>query len=88
MLITTDCVFKKLPTGINIHLVQHTYLEFQSCLFQAKDTRVCDVEFNQEFIARVIPKLDWPEVVKAAEGLGQVCSKVNCSLLPPHPQNK
>ena len=30
------------------------------------------MEFNSEFIARVIPKLDWPEVVKAAEQLGQL----------------
>jgi len=39
---------------------------------EAKDTRVCEVEFNQDFIARVISKLDWPEVVKAAEQLGQL----------------
>ena len=34
--------------------------------------KVCEVEFNGEFIARVIPKLDWPEIVKAAEQLGQL----------------
>ena len=34
--------------------------------------KVCEVEFNGEFIARVIPKLEWPEVVKAAEQLGQL----------------
>ena len=33
---------------------------------------MCEVEFNQDFIARVIPKLDWAEVVRAAEGLGQL----------------
>ena len=33
---------------------------------------MCEVEFNGEFIARVIPKLDWPEVVRAAEQLGQL----------------
>ena len=39
---------------------------------QAKDVKVCEVEFNSEFVARVIPKLDWPEVVRAAEQLGQL----------------
>jgi len=39
---------------------------------EAKDVKVCEVEFNSEFVARVIPKLDWPEVVRAAEQLGQL----------------
>ena len=29
------------------------------------------MEFNPDFIARVIPRLDWPVVVKAAQDLGQ-----------------
>jgi multifunctional methyltransferase subunit TRM112 len=33
--------------------------------------KVCEVDFNPEFIARVIPRLDWPVVVQAAEDLGQ-----------------
>lgn len=40
-------------------------------LFQAKDVKVCEVDFNPEFIARVIPRLDWEVVVKAAQELGQ-----------------
>jgi multifunctional methyltransferase subunit TRM112 len=32
----------------------------------------CEVDFNPEFTARVIPKLDWPEVVRAAQHLGQL----------------
>ena len=43
---------------------------FCNC-FQAKDVKVSEVDFNPEFIARVIPRLDWPVVVKAAKELGQ-----------------
>ena len=32
----------------------------------------CEVDFNPEFMARIIPKLDWPEVVRAAQNLGQL----------------
>ena len=39
-------------------------------IFQAKDTKVSEVEFNPEFIARMIPKLEWPAVCQAAEDLG------------------
>ena len=45
--------------------------------FQAKDVKVSEVEFNPDFIARVIPRLDWEVVVKAAQDLGQA------SDLPP-----
>ena len=38
---------------------------------QAKDVKVSEVDFNPDFIARVIPRLDWPVVVKAAKELGQ-----------------
>ena len=37
---------------------------------QAKDVKVCEAEFNPEFIARVITRLDWPVIVKAAKDLG------------------
>ena len=33
--------------------------------FQSEDTKTLDVEFNEAFIARVIPKLDWTAVVGA-----------------------
>jgi len=39
---------------------------------EAKDVKVLEVEFNPEFIARVIPKLDWPEVCRAAQQLDQL----------------
>jgi len=37
---------------------------------EAKDVKVCEAEFNPEFIARVIPRLDWSVIVKAATELG------------------
>ncbi|TRY63945.1 hypothetical protein TCAL_03581, partial [Tigriopus californicus] len=38
-------------------------------VIQAKDVKVSEVEFNPDFIARIIPKLDWPEVCRAAQEL-------------------
>jgi len=38
---------------------------------EAKDVKVSEVDFNPDFIARVIPRLDWEVVVKAAQALGQ-----------------
>merc|ERR1739844_191526 len=38
---------------------------------EAKDVKVSEVDFNPDFIARVIPRLDWPVLVKAAKELGQ-----------------
>jgi len=40
-------------------------------LFQATDVKVHEVDFNPEFIARILPKLDWSAAVEAAKGLGQ-----------------
>ncbi|CAH0386199.1 unnamed protein product [Bemisia tabaci] len=38
----------------------------------AKDVKVSEVDFNQEFVSRVLPKLDWNVLWKAAERLGHV----------------
>ena len=38
---------------------------------EAKDVKVCEVDFNPDFIARVIPRLDWEVLVQAAQELGQ-----------------
>ncbi len=40
--------------------------------FQATDVKVHEVDFNPDFIARIIPKLDWAEVCRAAETLNQL----------------
>ena len=47
------------------------YCDLFFLMFQVKDVKVSEVDFNPDFIARVIPRLDWPVVVKAAKELGQ-----------------
>nr|CAG4648429.1 EOG090X0LTV [Moina brachiata]SVE93410.1 EOG090X0LTV [Moina brachiata] len=37
---------------------------------EAKEVKVNEVEFNQEFISRMIQKIEWPALCKAAESLG------------------
>lgn len=36
----------------------------------AKDIKVSEVNFNREFISRIIPKLDWEVVWTAADSIG------------------
>ncbi|XP_030765860.1 multifunctional methyltransferase subunit TRM112-like protein [Sitophilus oryzae] len=38
----------------------------------ASDVRVADVDFNPDFISRMIPKIDWPVLYNAVERLGHV----------------
>ncbi|XP_071862081.1 tRNA methyltransferase subunit 11-2 [Bombus fervidus] len=38
----------------------------------AKGIKVSEVDFNPEFIARIIPKLDWATFWEAAESIGHV----------------
>jgi len=38
-------------------------------ILQARDIRVSEVDFNPEYIARIIPKLDWTVLWKAAESV-------------------
>ncbi|XP_015430614.1 PREDICTED: multifunctional methyltransferase subunit TRM112-like protein [Dufourea novaeangliae] len=38
----------------------------------AKDIKVSEVDFNSEFIARIIPKLDWATLWKAAESVSSL----------------
>ncbi|XP_014612983.1 PREDICTED: multifunctional methyltransferase subunit TRM112-like protein [Polistes canadensis] len=38
----------------------------------AKDVKISEVDFNSEFIMRIIPKVDWPTLWKAAESIGHV----------------
>ncbi|XP_011704892.1 PREDICTED: multifunctional methyltransferase subunit TRM112-like protein, partial [Wasmannia auropunctata] len=35
----------------------------------ARDIRVSEVDFNPEYIAKIIPKLDWAVLWKAAESV-------------------
>nr|CAG4650668.1 EOG090X0LTV [Sida crystallina] len=36
----------------------------------AKEVKVLEVDFNPEFVARMIPKIDWTALCKAAENIG------------------
>lgn len=39
---------------------------------QVKDLKVLEVEFNPEFVTRVIPKIDWTVLRGAAESVGHL----------------
>ncbi|XP_041800416.1 multifunctional methyltransferase subunit TRM112-like protein [Chelmon rostratus] len=40
-------------------------------LIKATEVKMNEVEFNPQFVSRMIPKLEWSVLVKAAEELGQ-----------------
>ena len=52
------------------------------CVSKHSQMKVSEVEFNQDFIARVIPKIDWDCLCRAAEQLGHLedLPKVNKGL--------
>ncbi|XP_054647188.1 multifunctional methyltransferase subunit TRM112-like protein isoform X2 [Dunckerocampus dactyliophorus] len=39
-------------------------------LIKATEVKVSEVEFNPQFVSRMIPKLEWSALVQAAEELG------------------
>ncbi|KAK2143105.1 hypothetical protein LSH36_877g01019 [Paralvinella palmiformis] len=39
---------------------------------QATDVQVNEVDFNPDFVARIIPKLQWPILCQAAESIGHL----------------
>eukprot|EP00088_Acartia_fossae_P005480 TRINITY_DN12444_c0_g1_i1.p1 TRINITY_DN12444_c0_g1~~TRINITY_DN12444_c0_g1_i1.p1 ORF type:complete len:125 (+),score=21.07 TRINITY_DN12444_c0_g1_i1:41-415(+) len=41
-------------------------------LIEARDVKVSEVEFNPDFISRIIPKVDWECLCRAAEQLGHL----------------
>ena len=41
-------------------------------LFQAVDVVVKETDFNPEFVARMIPKLEWPALCQAAESVSVI----------------
>ena len=48
-------------------------------MFQARNIKVLDIEFNPEFISRMIPKLDWNALYNTAQSIGHL------GELPPEP---
>ncbi|XP_062332253.1 multifunctional methyltransferase subunit TRM112-like protein [Osmerus eperlanus] len=41
-------------------------------LIKATEVKVSEVEFNPNFVSRMIPKLEWGAFIQAAEGLGHL----------------
>uniref|UniRef100_A0A3P8XSW1 Multifunctional methyltransferase subunit TRM112-like protein n=1 Tax=Esox lucius TaxID=8010 RepID=A0A3P8XSW1_ESOLU len=41
-------------------------------LIKATEVKVSEVEFNPNFVSRMIPKLEWSALVQAADGLGHL----------------
>ncbi|XP_065119912.2 multifunctional methyltransferase subunit TRM112-like protein isoform X2 [Paramisgurnus dabryanus] len=39
-------------------------------IIKATEVKVNEVEFNPQFVTRMIPKLEWSALIQAAEGLG------------------
>ncbi|CAM2116848.1 multifunctional methyltransferase subunit TRM112-like protein [Lepidochelys kempii] len=52
---------------------------------QATEVKVNNVDFNQEFVARMIPKVEWGALVEAAESLGHLSDLPH--QLPPEYEN-
>ncbi|KAF7265296.1 tRNA methyltransferase subunit 11-2 [Rhynchophorus ferrugineus] len=62
-LLTHNMLTSKCVKGVNVGY---------PLTINASDVRVADVDFNPDFISRLIPKIDWPVLYNAAESLGHV----------------
>ncbi|XP_023650949.1 multifunctional methyltransferase subunit TRM112-like protein [Paramormyrops kingsleyae] len=56
-------------------------------LIKATEVKVSEVEFNPEFVSRMIPKLEWAALVQAAEGLGHL-NDLPVELVPDFEKNE
>ncbi|KAJ8405138.1 hypothetical protein AAFF_G00321290 [Aldrovandia affinis] len=56
-------------------------------LIKATEVKVNEVEFNPQFVSRMIPKLEWTAFVQAADGLGQLNDLPN-ELVPDYEKNE
>ncbi|KPP68763.1 TRM112-like protein-like [Scleropages formosus] len=56
-------------------------------LIKATEVKVSEVEFNPQFVSRMIPKLEWSALVQAAEELGQL-NDLPTELLPDYENNE
>ena len=63
------------PLAIQARDVKVFSFSIQGCFWRVPklfSKKVSEVEFNQDFIARVIPKIDWDCLCRAAEQLGHL----------------
>ncbi|KAG9346483.1 hypothetical protein AGOR_G00074920 [Albula goreensis] len=56
-------------------------------LIKATEVKVNEVEFNPQFVSRMIPKLEWTALVQAAQGLGHLNDLPN-ELVPDYEKNE
>ncbi|XP_070622288.1 LOW QUALITY PROTEIN: multifunctional methyltransferase subunit TRM112-like protein [Erythrolamprus reginae] len=56
-------------------------------LIQATEVKVNDIDFNPEFTARMVPKIEWAALVGAAESLGHR-SDLPSELIPNYEKNE
>ncbi|XP_035685671.1 multifunctional methyltransferase subunit TRM112-like protein [Branchiostoma floridae] len=54
---------------------------------QAENIKVMSVDFNPEFVARMIPKLEWQALVQAAESIGHL-GDLPRELMPEYESNE
>jgi len=64
-----------------------TVINILECV-QATDVKVHEVDFNPEFIARLIPKLDWSAAVSAAKELGQLPENLQLEVAEDYEQDE
>ncbi|XP_012064116.1 PREDICTED: multifunctional methyltransferase subunit TRM112-like protein [Atta cephalotes] len=70
----TSRAMKGVTVGYPLKIIVSYFLLFIKIqiTIHARDIRVSEVDFNPEYIARIIPKLDWTVLWKAAESIGHV----------------
>ncbi|XP_029021456.1 multifunctional methyltransferase subunit TRM112-like protein [Betta splendens] len=56
-------------------------------LIKATEVKVNEVEFNPQFVSRMIPKLEWSALVQAADQVGQ-CQDLPAELVPDYEKNE
>ncbi|XP_026872360.2 multifunctional methyltransferase subunit TRM112-like protein [Electrophorus electricus] len=49
-------------------------------LIKATEVKVNEVEFQPQFVSRMIPKLEWSALIQAAEGLGYLQDLPNAPI--------
>ncbi|XP_037269993.1 tRNA methyltransferase subunit 11-2 isoform X2 [Rhipicephalus microplus] len=72
-MMTSKCI-KGVRTGFPLGIV-------------ASETKVTTVDFNPEFVCRMIPKLDWDALYQAAESIG-IAADLPKALLPDYEHNE
>ena len=54
---------------LDLQLINYSYVWLIE--FQAQNVEVREEEFNPEFVARMLPKIDWDAMYQAADSVSQ-----------------